>query len=561
MDDSSPTGGRNTAPTRGPQVATTQPQGTRDTGQIGVVTAVSGSRLSFALLNSALVSSGQADYSRAQVGVLVKISTPSTSAFGFIESIAFQRTPAGGPSDSLVVANVELLGEIADGGSESNRAFARGISNYPALAAPVFMASPDDLTFIYAKPKAWTVPIGSLYQNPDRVAHLLLEEFLSRHSAILGATGTGKSCALALILHALLKQNPNAHVVLLDPHDEYTAAFQGIADCITPRNLQLPYWLLSFEEISELLCSRDPNARSREIPILRDAIVRSKNDYTGSSVENSRLTADTPVPYRIMHLVQNITAASGRLNKPDDATPYLRLTARIESLARDKQYDFMFGGAIADNMGTVLSRLLRIPVSGRPITVFDMSAVPSEVVDIVVSLMCRLIFDFARWANQDHGFPTLLVCEEAHRYLPRDESTGFEPTRRAISRIAKEGRKYGISLGLITQRPSDLAEGVLSQCGTIISMRLNNDRDQTFVRAAMPEGARGFLDSIPALRNRECIICGEGVSIPIRVSFDDLEPNKRPASADPSFAHLWKQTGGEEEIIDRVIKRWRAQGK
>lgn len=559
MDDALPMGGRDTAPASGPQAAKTQPQSTKDSGQIGVVTAVSGSRLSFALLNSALVSSGQADYSRAQVGVLVKISTPSTSAFGFIESIAFQRTPAGGPSDSLVVANVELLGEIADGGSESNRAFARGISNYPALAAPVFMASPDDLTFIYAKPKAWTVPIGSLYQNPDRVAHLLLEEFLSRHSAILGATGTGKSCALALILHALLKQNPNAHVVLLDPHDEYTAAFQGIADCITPRNLQLPYWLLSFEEISELLCSRDPNARSREMPILRDAIVRSKNDYTGSSVENSRLTADTPVPYRIMHLVQNITAASGRLNKPDDATPYLRLTARIESLARDKQYDFMFGGAIADNMGMVLSRLLRIPVSGRPITVFDMSAVPSEVVDIVVSLMCRLIFDFARWASQDHGFPTLLVCEEAHRYLPRDESTGFEPTRRAISRIAKEGRKYGVSLCLVTQHVSEISERILSQCSTVLALRLSNEADQAFIRRALTDNAGGLLSALPALRRQEAIAFGEGVPHPMRIHFADLEPALRPKINTASFHDAWKHDLRDYDFVDTIIERWREQ--
>jgi hypothetical protein len=133
--------------------------------------------------------------------------------------------------------------------------------------------------------------------------------------------------------------------------------------------------------------------------------------------------------------------------------------------------------------------------------------------------------------------------------------------RSILERIAKEGRKYGVSLGLITQRPSDLAEGVLSQCGTIISMRLNNERDQAFVRAAMPEGARGFLDAVPALRNRECIICGEGVSIPIRVALDHLEADKRPASEDPLFSALWRETGGEAEMLDRVVRRWRAQGR
>lgn len=559
MDNSLPIGGSRTEPASGPQVAKTRPEGTRDPGQIGVVTAVSGARLSFALLNSALVSTGQADYGLAQVGALVKISTPSTSAFGFIESIAFQRAPTSSAPDSLAVANVELLGEIADRASDESRVFSRGIAVYPVLAAPVFMASPDDLAFIYAKPQAWTVPIGTLYQNPDRTAHLLLEEFLSRHSAILGTTGTGKSCALALILHALLKLNPNAHVVLLDPHDEYTSAFQDVADSITPRNLQLPYWLLSFEEISELLCSRDPNARSREMPILREAIVRSKNDYTGKPNENPRLTADTPVPYRIMHLVQNISAASGKLNKPDDTTPYLRLVARIESLARDKQYDFMFGGAITDNMGMVLSRLLRIPVSGRPITIFDMSAVPSEVVDIVVSLMCRLIFDFARWASRDHGFPTLLVCEEAHRYLPRDESMGFEPTRRAISRIAKEGRKYGVSLCLVTQHVSEISERILSQCSTIMALRLSNEADQAFVRRALTDNAGGLLSALPALQRQEAIAFGEGVPHPMRVRFANLEAALRPKSNTASFYDAWKHDLRDYNFVDDIIERWREQ--
>ena len=138
-------------------------------------------------------------------------------------------------------------------------------------------------------------------------------------------------------------------------------------------------------------------------------------------------------------------------------------------------------------------------------------------------------------------------------------SSDLLPNRAA--RIAKEGRKYGVSLGLITQRPSDLAEGVLSQCGTILSMRLNNERDQAFVKAAMPEGARGFLDSIPALRNRECIAVGEGVATPIRLLFDNLDDNKRPASDDPLFSELWRDTGGEEQILERTIRRWRAQGK
>ena len=250
------------------------------------------------------------------------------------------------------------------------------------------------------------------------------------------------------------------------------------------------------------------------------------------------------------------------LNRADGSGPYLSLIARIESLRNDRRYTFMFASlAVRDNMRQILAQLLRIPVESKPITIIDISGVPSEIVDVVVSVLFRLVFELAVWSDRGSAPPVLLVCEEAHRYVPEEDAGGFAPTKRVISRIAKEGRKYGVALGLITQRPSDLAEGVLSQCGTILSMRLNNDRDQACVRAAMPEGARGFLDAIPALRNRECIVCGEGVAIPIRVRFDDLEPEKRPASSDPSFAASWRETGDEEGIIQRTIKRWRGHGR
>jgi len=186
---------------------------------------------------------------------------------------------------------------------------------------------------------------------------------------------------------------------------------------------------------------------------------------------------------------------------------------------------------------------------------------PSDITSTVVAVLSRLVFDYAIWSRNEPQRPILLVCEEAHRYIPNERVAKNSAVRSILERIAKEGRKYGVSLGLITQRPSDLAEGVLSQCGTILSMRLNNDRDQAFVRAAMPEGARGFLDAIPALRNREIIVCGEGVSIPIRVSLDTLEEEKRPASEDPVFSELWQETGGEQEMLQRIVQRWRSQGR
>jgi len=216
---------------------------------------------------------------------------------------------------------------------------------------------------------------------------------------------------------------------------------------------------------------------------------------------------------------------------------------------------------VGDVMADFIGKLFRLPSNGRPISIIDVSGVPSEITATVVAVLSRLVFDFAVWAREETTQPILLICEEAHRYVPNERNADGSSVGRILSRIAKEGRKYGVSLGLITQRPSDLAEGVLSQLGTIITMRLNNERDQAFVRAAMPEGSRGFLEAIPALRNRECVICGEGVSIPIRVAFDELEESKRPASGDPLFSTLWCRTGGEDELVRRTVQRWRAGGR
>jgi DNA helicase HerA-like ATPase len=240
----------------------------------------------------------------------------------------------------------------------------------------------------------------------------------------------------------------------------------------------------------------------------------------------------------------------------------MRLKSKIDELKSDPRYQFMFSGMlIADTMASFVSKIFRLPARGKPISIVDVSGVPSDIVSVVVAVLSRLVFDYAIWSRNEVQRPILLVCEEAHRYVPADKTSSGQAVRKVLERIAKEGRKYGVSLGLITQRPSDLAEGVLSQCGTIIAMRLNNDRDQHFVKNAMPEGARGFLDVIPALRNRECIVCGEGVSIPMRVSFDDLERERRPASSDPLFSELWTRSGDEDGIVSRVVKRWRAQGR
>jgi len=188
--------------------------------------------------------------------------------------------------------------------------------------------------------------------------------------------------------------------------------------------------------------------------------------------------------------------------------------------------------------------------------------VPSEIVDVVVSMLCRTVFDFALWSaagdTGDEALPVLLVCEEAHRYIAAD-GAGFGPTRQVMARIAKEGRKYGVSLCLVSQRPSELSLDILSQCNTLFVLRMSNGPDQDFVRNALPESGLGLLNALPALRMQEAIVVGEGVTVPMRIRFNDLDPEHQPRSGAASFSRAWRAPPARPDIVAETVERWRHQ--
>ena len=491
-----------------------------------------------------------------QVGGQIKMRVGGSWLVANVRSLALQ----DGNSD-WVVADIDFLGE----GDEERLTgklynFRRGVTRYPIPGCEVFPIATVDLKQIYSAADQPHIQIGTVYPTRDVRASLYVDAMLGKHFALVGSTGTGKSTGAALILHRICELAPQGHIVMIDPHGEYAAAFKSNGAIYDVSNLQMPYWLMNFEEHCEVFLTSSGAARQFDADILAKCLLAAKaKSRIGQEI--AKLTVDAPIPYLLSDLTNIIGLEMGKMDRAGDTAPYLRLKTKIEEIKADPRYGFMFSGMlVADTMAGFLARIFRLPGDGKPISIIDVSGVPSEITAVVVAVLARMTFDFAIWSRNEPQRPILLVCEEAHRYIPAGEETS-SAVGRILGRIAKEGRKYGVSLGLITQRPSDLAEGVLSQCGTIIAMRLNNDRDQAFVRAAMPEGARGFLDSIPALRNRECIICGEGVTIPIRVSFDRLEESKRPASSDPLFSELWRDVGGEDQIIGRTIQRWRAQGK
>jgi len=527
---------------------------------IGVVLEIAGSGSQIALdlqrLNECMDDDDPSIALAGQVGSQVKIRT--TDGW-LLASVRNQRQDRKGDG---ILANIDFMGEGREEkqtGKISN--FRRGVTRYPVPGALVFPATTEDLRQIYASDGRSAVQVGTVYPTSDIRAGIYVDAMLGKHFALLGSTGTGKSTSAALILHRICESAPNGHIVMIDPHGEYSAAFKNTGTIFDVSNLQMPYWLMNFEEHCEVFLTTTGNDRQEDADILSKCLLkaRSRNRLAEGL---GKITVDSPIPYLLSDLTNMIQDEAGKLDKATSSAPYMRLKTKIDEIKADPRYQFMFSGMlVGDTMADFLSRMFRMPSNGKPISIVDVSGVPSDITSTVVAVLSRMVFDFAIWAREEKTRPVLLVCEEAHRYVPNEKNADGSSVGRILSRIAKEGRKYGISLGLITQRPSDLAEGVLSQCGTIISMRLNNDRDQAFVKAAMPEGARGFLDSIPALRNRECIICGEGVAIPIRVAFDNLEESKRPASEDPSFTELWRESGGEEERVQRTVQRWRSQGK
>ncbi len=547
-----------------PAVATHAPSPTpkRSEGhKIGEVIEIAGSGSRIVMDAAVLTSLGdhpdKTITMAGQVGSQVKIRVGQT---WLLANIRTQKLYEG--QSGLIIAEIDFLGE----GDEERLTghiynFRRGVTRYPVPGSIVYAVTTADLKQVYASDGRANVEIGTVYPTDDIRGALYVDSMLGKHFALLGSTGTGKSTSAALILHKICDIAPEGHILMIDPHGEYSAAFKTNGRLFDVNNLNLPYWLMNFREHCEVFVQSTGDAKQMDCDILAKCLLAAKAKSQAAQGV-AKLTVDSPVPYLLSDLTNIIQNEMGKLDKATNTAPFMRLKTKIDEIKADPRYSFMFSGMlVGDTMADFLSKIFRLPADGKPISIIDVSAVPSEITPTVVAVLSRLVFDYSIWAKNEPQRPILLVCEEAHRYIPNDDIAGESSVRDILSRIAKEGRKYGVSLGLITQRPSDLAEGVLSQCGTILSMRLNNDRDQAFVKAAMPEGARGFLDSIPALRNREIICCGEGVAIPIRVSLDTLAEEKRPASEDPLFSELWRDQGGEDEIIQRVIKRWRSQGR
>ena len=502
---------------------------------LGKVVAVSESRLTGVVGES------------PAVGALVRVRASHARVYGLVASVRAV-DPAGGGG---AVIEVDLLGETAGGGR-----FQRGVSAHPPLGAAIFAAGHEEEAFVFSRPDAATIAVGTLHHDPGLTATLAIDDLLGRHFAIFGTTGAGKTCAAAAIVGALAAGRPGARIVVIDPQGEYRDAFGDAAETLDAATLYLPYWLLDFASLAELMTGPEHGA---ETAILRAAVVHAKRAFAGA--EAPHITEDAPIPYRFGDFLEWMDESMGKLDKPDSNAPYLRIKARLEALRGDRRFDCMFAGLrVRDDLPEVLSRLIRIPVGGRPITVLDLSAVPRDIVGPMVAVVARLIYEFALWCQRPESLHVLLLCEGAERFVPRATEDAFTPAARALARIAAHGRRHGLALGLVSARPSALSRDVLAQCNTLIAMRMSDEQDHAFVRNVLPDNARALAEALPTLKVREAVAVGEGVAVPMRLRFAALPPERVPHSATRAFSEAWRLDTAGADLIAETVARWRAQG-
>jgi hypothetical protein len=514
-------------------------------GRVAQIVSVSGSQ-AIAVLDRAAPQRDQFDERRIEMGALMKIRTPGCFVVGVVSAISCPIPESDAGLQNQVMIELNLAGEIPIETRGQKLAFNRGLSCLPSVGDSVYLTSRNDLELVYYQPGAATIDVGKLYLNSSVSARLLMDDLFGKHFIVVGTTGCGKSSAICCILQSALEEHRSAHVVVLDIHNEYSTAFDGMAEFIDPTNLHLPYWLMNFSELTVALTTDDAH-RDAEVEILGEAVLASKKRYASAQSRRLRetggaaaITVDTPTPFRLSDITGFIDERLGRLEKTQSVIPLRRLKSRIDTLVGDPRYGFMFANMVVeDTMSAILGRLFRVPIDGKPVTVINLATVPAEILDIVISVVSRLAFDLGVWS--EGAIPTLLVCEEAHRYAPSTSDGKFMPTRKALARIAKEGRKYGISLALVTQRPSELDQTILSQCSTVIAMRLATERDQQVIRANTNEGAIDLLDFLPLLGEREAIVLGQGVIMPMRIKFRDIGSAKCKTSAYRSFSSAWER--------------------
>lgn len=499
---------------------------------------------------------------------------------------------------------------------EDNK-FKRGGQQITIPPKLVEIASSGLLEIIYGSiPEGKRFSFGKLAQDERVRVDLDGDRFFGKHIGVVGSTGSGKSSTVSAILQAGIRQTQlqrssgvlnNSHIIIFDLHGEYEGAFPD-AHVLGAEDIKLPYWLMNSEELEEMFIESNELNSHNQVSQFRNAVIENKKKCN-PDIAKERISYDSPVSFsleQVFNYLTNLNAeviskipgggapklSDGRIvrdrsefyfekihefvpasrSKADEAGggPFFgefnRFLMRLEARRNDKRLDFLLApkrnnqnAFHSEDLQEVLEQFLGYGTQKTNVTILDLSGIPFEVLSIVVSLVTRLIFTFSFHFKKLHRtdgaeVPFLLVLEEAHNYISRAEGAKFNSVRKAVERVAKEGRKYGVSLMIVSQRPSEISETVFSQCNNFVAMRLTNPTDQNYVRRLLPDNVSALTDSLASLEQREALIIGDSVALPSLVKVDEIQD--LPTSLDVAFLAEWKKDW-YEEAFSGVIQKWR----
>ena len=469
----------------------------------------------------------------------------------------------------LFRSRVSPLGEL-----DAEKGFSRGVRHFPTAGAELHIVSQQDLEKVFADEGDVGWKVGKLSTLDSVDIFLDASAFFGRHAAILGQSGAGKSWTVTGLLQTALRSMPRAHIILLDMHGEYCdkevdgvvakAPFQeSKVRSMKAKDLEFPYWLLSYAELCELIIDMDDPNSSIQLSFLRSLMMRLKKE-ANQHLDLGHITVDSPIFYSFEEFVQLIVDANeqtsdfGKTKSPLHGK-FDQLLVRVNSLLNDSRYDFLLKPKLRVSTESMIGLMQDFVGLGEPrasITVLDMSSVPFDVAPLVTAQVGRLAYEFNFWNPLCREFPIFLICEEAHEYIPREGLAKFDEARRAMERIAKNGRKYGVGLCVVSQRPADVSETVLAQCSSYICLRISNPDDQEYVRSMVPDAAKGTFSALTSLSKGEVVALGEAVPMPVR--FQMNLPDPPPNSIDIDYAGKWRH-GGEEMDVAQIVNNWHKQ--
>ncbi|PKL09050.1 MAG: ATPase [Spirochaetae bacterium HGW-Spirochaetae-7] len=468
------------------------------------------------------------------------------------------------------IARLTPIGSIRSDGQ-----FDRGVGRYPTTGAEVHAVGSTDIAKMFERFQSKGFSVGTVATHPSLKVCLEPSNLFGRHFAILGQTGSGKSWTVAALVQRTVAVMPRAHIIILDLHGEYCwkradgtrhYAFEdAIVRHVDARELEIPYWLMTYAELCDLFIDNTDFSAHNQVAAFRDVLGRLRT-AEGTTLGLPRTTLDTPVFFDLAALRAEIESmngqvmgSSGKLITGTLTGKFDNFLMRLDSKLNDVRYDFLLKPKVRKDSAS-LSLLLRDFVGlGTPkaaVTVIDLSSVPFDVRPTVAAQIGRLAFEFNYWNPKYREFPILLICEEAHAYIPHASESQFAGSRKSMERIAKEGRKYGVGLAVVSQRPHEVSETVLAQCGTFICLRITNPDDQAYVRSLVPESEGDLVSVLAGLGRGEALVLGEAVPLPTRLQFD--KPNPTPNSDDIDFYTKWRD-GPTDLDVDAIVKRWRSQ--